>query len=280
MKNSELEKIIGLAEDYRNGIITESDYYDQVDHQLMLAFSDFNREYFGSKMWRKETQDTFQEGYKAWLRGEKTEKFGDGNTLFELIKYMNIPLEYYSTVPDNIKVPFVFIINSTTDGKRTPVWTVPYRCINDGGMFSDNDPAGKEYVLSNTIGLKTNLKVLSCRPGSSREIMDPENRMKLAEKKEKADNAKKTKVYVCTGNIEGYTAKERKDGQKEALIYIFRYEDDQVINMTLYPSKQDEEALHSYPLWKEYYEWLDAKNELKKKAIMAFKDRKEEFRNS
>lgn len=272
MKDNALDKIIGWAEECREGSITESKYYDLTSNEFEKAFSEFIDAKFGKVLWREEYLTVFEDGYKAWLRGEKTAKLGNDNPFFELVRALNMPLEYFSCVPSNIAYPPVVKLTCTQNGIEYDVWTIFYKCVDDGGLFSDNKPEGKTYILNNTIGIKANLNVISTRPGTSWDALDPENRSKEFTGKDKNANSKKATVYVCMGYIEGITARKRE--HENAFIYVYNYEGNPVKDIVVYSSKEDDEAtLRSFPKWKDYFDWLDAKKAMKRKSIMEFKEK-------
>ena len=263
-----LAVITGLAEDFRNGLVTEADYIESAERQLSRAFNDFTKTNFGRPGWHREFEPVFEEGYNAWLRGEKTEKFGDGNSFFELIKELGIPCEHYRCVPENIKFPTMSESGYKDGGEKSVIWYIFWKTVEDGGLFTDKDPDGKEFVLTNTDGLKAKLKVLSTKPCTEWDRLDPEDRTKFFSGKEILENVKRGTMYVCTGSIEEYTSGE------STKIFAFNIEKDNLNELVIYPSDEDIKAIRSNPLWTEYYEWFDAKQKQRREYLMAFADRK------
>ena len=271
-----LDVINGLVEDYKNGFLTESDYLDLAFVAFQDAFDVFRKEYANEKYrWSEEDMTDFEDGYEAWLDGEVTEKYGFGCDFFKFMKAVDLPYEALEPLPIGIMPPKRTMTVTKKPDCYECIWNLSYRCVDDDGMFMDEDPVGNTYVLSDEMDCEAVLTVKSVKTTDNYAFLHPRDQTPRTDK----DKIKYMTEFACTGYIEGYTAKRRRTSgrEDEPYIYVYYHEDYSdcggVYFITVYPANEDEDAIRSFPLWQDFFDWLDNKNALIRRTFRRYKNK-------
>ncbi len=284
-ERSPLEAINSLVDDFYMGFLTERDYCDLAFVTFHDYFAAFRKKYVTERRpWTEDDLTDLEEGYDAWIRGEETEKYGSGDPFFELLEEADIPFEVLEPIPAGMSVPDRLISYIKAGESITCLWQINFACEYDDGMFSDDDPVGNTYELTDAFGHEAVLKVLGVKAVDEYTFSDP-RRSVPGKKKDDADPADPGMTeYACTGSVEGYTAGKRKHtgsssgGPEEANIYVYHSMDCDsnggLSPITILPGLEDELAMRSYAEWKQYFDWLDNKNYSLRQALKRYKDKK------
>jgi len=230
-----------LCQMCRRGLMAQNDYfYGLFNEEIKKGFYTYlsNKRIcmrFSNDNWAEFLEDysLFQEGKepcsssgKPWLVYEDDwTAVGvlDKMRFFKLIEAFCMPPEYFKPAPAGCAEPkrrFKMYGN----GMSGYVW---FNLNDDGGLYSCEDPVGKDYILTDETGLRAFIFI--DRKGNKGELhnhMDP--------------------LYVGHGTIEGYTSSRSRK------IYISeRYKDE--VSFWLIVDNDDREAIYRFPLWKSYH---------------------------
>lgn len=276
-----LANINGLIDDCENGFITEIEYCDYAYRLFQDAVEEYEKEYALEKYhWTDEDVSILEDGYYSWLDGEITEEFGSGNEFFEVLKELDCPCELLDPVPVGMECPRRTIAYTKTPEGYYCMWYVNFRCVDDDGLLSEDDPVGQTFVLTNEMGLEAELKVLNVRQVHKLEVTYDRRVPGGGKKLDVSDEDENETEYACIGYIEGYTSKkryfrpDRSERPEDAYIFVYADASSVIYAMKVYPVMDDEYAIGGYPLWKEYFEWLDNKNRSIRYVLLRYKDRR------
>lgn len=276
-----LDRINSLIEAWDSGFITESEYCDKAVDLFEKTFMEYQKEFAEHKYrWTDDDMRVLEEGFEAWMNGEITEKFGAGNEFFELLKALDFPREFIEPLPIGMEAPYRDIVVTRTSRRSGTMWLIRCRYVDDDGLFYDDDPIGKTFILRNIIDQETEIKVLGAHPASKLDFFSNYKVLKYDRDIDSIPDEDRVAVYECVGYLEGYTSDKRyfEDGEtaRREDAYIFVYVDQYgvIYGIKVYPVEDDETAIRSYPLWEEYFEWLDNRKPSLRKALIRYKDKR------
>jgi hypothetical protein len=276
-----LERINSLIKAWGSGFITESEYCDKAYDLFERAFIKYRDEFAERKYhWTDDDMFFLEEGFDSWLNGEITERFGTGNEFFELLKAVGFPRGFLEPLPIGLDFPYRDIIITRSSGSSEIMWLISCRYVDDDGLFYDEDPIGQTFILRNDIDQETKVKVLGAHPASKRDFYSNKKIRKTERDIDSIPDEDRVVVYECVGYIEGYTSDKRyfEDGEtakrEEAYIYVYVDQFGEIYGIKLFPVMDDETAIRSYPLWKDYFEWLDNKKLSLRNALIRYKDKR------
>ena len=169
----------------------------------------------------------------CWVPAAPQEK----DLLLQLFSALFIPAEYLKLAPPDTVCPFVYASDS-----HNPEIVIPC-VINDDGLLSHQSPAGHHFTLTDKYGLKIFLCVQS-------------------EKRDFLHHPKQPDGYwlECIGSIEGYTT----NLPRPISLYINNGE---IYRIKYQAEPEDHSLFHSYPLWQNYFRYLDHQKSTFEKMI-------------
>ncbi len=165
----------------------------------------------------------------VWLsaaegREEREASWEDRNLFFVLADAFLLPLDFFLPPPDGVKEPR---LRRRIYGTTAIPTVIDFSGGSDGGLSSDPSPAGKVFELKDRFGLRARLSVIRTEDADGR-------------------------TFLCTGTAEGYTSQRKREIRvhfKNGSLFLHTDLD-----------SDDEEALRSFPLWREYRIWLEKRN--------------------
>lgn len=240
-----------INKQYHRGILLDEELRDRFKSAFQSGFHDFikdkNLKYkFNDNSWKVfvEEYNTWKEtkclpdNDEPWLYLDKSQAGkADMISFFKLMEAFLIPVEYFKPFPDGCVIPEIYLAHSFHDAE--------YKCVrffltDDGGLFSDENPVGKTYVLVDCHNLKAELEI---REMKTKEIYH---------------NCWHISKFCGFGTIEGYTSDKKRDiyitDIKDSVIWLYleygynEYRNEYNIDA------EDELAFRNFPLWKEYHE--------------------------
>ena len=243
-------KIRKIRKDHQQGVLDESALKEKLRKVYSDAFEDFG--YYGHmsnyllgsgqecylrfiddyRLWNKGEKPCSKEG-KPWLYYNKDEEIPEGikrkdeasyldkMQFFKLMEAFRMPVERYRPAP-----------KSSPRHQRgffdKDMVTVFWK--DDEGISSDDMRIGDEITLTDRSGIKATFKVMEQRSMTMYGI--------------------KYCDYVGIGTIEGYTTSRERE-------ILIAFKDDKVDILSTIADDDDMKLFNSYPLWKEYFEYVD-----------------------
>lgn len=238
------------------GLVTINDIYREIQNELWNCFTYFRNN--GIRMTINEKSfPRFQDDYEKFIRGEEpNSKIGepwlqkeesehymtsDGYVPIHFTREVDIEdkkdyLEFYTACqyPVDYYKPFPKSDNYIEPRTHYQMYgtgvagTIEFVKANDGGLFSDDDPVGKTFTMTDYLGLKAKIEIQS-------EVTEEENAH---------DNRFVGKYHGC-GTIEGYTSERKREidisPRLGGSIYFY-----------LCVGKDDDDVMDNFPLWEEY----------------------------
>lgn len=181
---------------------------------------------------------------KAWVPASASDR---AQTL-RLMQAFHIPPEYHTPIPDNIPLPHTRVHPS--GGDLCVSTTISFKCEADGGLLECDAPCGKTFTLKNNLGLEAVITI--------KEV--------FSEPKEILHN-RAFADYRGEGYIEGYT--EMNFQRRNPELYI-RLEDGKVDRMIAFLSNEDWHVYNRFPMWQDYFHWMQFYQTMFEKAIDSF----------
>lgn len=258
---SYLDEMKHAAKAYQRGILTEDYGYRIVEdafydsfwsvlkkNHLELKLDDTNYEQF-----KKEHQIYLLKeamtnpNHVPWLYDVETAPVeaseNDQKLFFALMDYFALSASFFEPYPDETLKPNKTYVH--TYNSASVIW-IPFNCIQDSGLLNDDNPAGKAYILVNDYGLKAEVTIQEDRRTENRLGMDFDEIVLHRD----GEIAVLKAEFLATGNIEGYTAKERS-GNAEILIRLIS--PDRIGWLSFWENADDLRAHYDHPIWKEFY---------------------------
>ena len=234
---------------YKRGLESPDEVYKDFCTVLYEGFYDYLPRIGLETRFNDSTWERFTEDYDLWKRGSRlcTEtgsawllnndfveaSIHEKTVYFKLMEAYRVPLASLKPIPDHVFKPKCHFHSGSL--------IITFDLIDDGGLYLDDNPIGKEYILIDDYNLKASLQIE--RAGKYDEIhniMDPQ--------------------YVASGTIEGYTSlRSRK-------IYISEKRDNKVWFYTNM-EKDDYDIHRVFPLWKEYNEFEEERRKKREEHI-------------
>ncbi len=255
-----------IGQGYRRGFITQTDCF----YTMLGEFSDgfwaflrnnglqirinsdnygaFSKEYLA---YIKE-KDVFEKDHKPWFfklsNGAEASKEDQKLVMYMMLQYCLAP-EFFEPEPEDITDPGRVYAHGWHNGTA---YGITFRCVDDGGLLTDEDTAGKSYRLVNDLGLEAVITVKEDRRNTERRGLD------FDELIEASENGMQVMLahFLAEGYIEGYTAKERKENPD---IIIRLNGKGKVYRLAYYASPEDEKVYKDFPLWQDHFKWSDEK---------------------
>ena len=166
----------------------------------------------------------------------------DQRLVFLLMEQLDVSPSFFKPIPDNVLKPNKTYCHSYN---YCCIVSIPFDCIDDGGLLRDDNPVDKTFTLVNTLGLKAVLTIKEDRRKENYAGLDFDE---MVYKTDRGIVAKKAE-FLAEGSIEGYTTQERH-GSQEILV---RLKSPGKINSLAYSEySEDYNAFSDYPLWQEY----------------------------
>ena len=256
------------AQRYQAGRMTENDLNDEFSiilhkgffdflsyHQIELKLTEAGWERFAddNRLWKSGYMPISDDGAPWLFHNEFVEVIQPNNKktyekevaiLAERILFLRlmdayeIPMEYFFPYPDSMPHPQMSVSLFSVVGRP---FTIHFNCMDDGGLLSDPEPTGKEYILVDDLGLKAKVRITT--------VLDSENR-----------NPLRDGDFLGTGVIEGYTSSREREieivKRKGRIQYLYTVMD-----------RDDDEAFAAFPLWKDYFEHTCKKEALHRETI-------------
>ena len=243
-----------INKQYHGGCLTDDEHRDRFKNVFISGFHDFIKDKdlkykFNDNSWKVFVEEynywkeakCLPDNNKPWLYFDNSQASkADMISFFKLMEAFLISVEYFKPFPDGCIIPDLYLAHTFHNAD--------YKCVrffltDDGGLFSDENPVGKTFVLVDYHNLKSELEI--------REL-------KI---KEIYHNCWHTPKFCGFGTIEGYTSDKKREifitDIKESVVWLYLkygYNEDR----TEYNSDaEDKLAFQNFPLWKEYHEFMD-----------------------
>ena len=238
-----LEFFQKITEKYQRGLLCAQERDRCFRAELWQGFQGFLHNRGLHLRVREETWQAFQGDYRrwktrpqfftaseaAWLScGTASASSSDKRAVLQLMEAFQLSAAYFAPPPMGCTQPDIRLSAYGT-GMAGLIRFLP---VQDGGLFRQTDPVGKEYTLRDARGLKAVLRI---------EASIPE--------RERQSNNRLTPYYSAQGSVEGYTTPRKRK------ILVSLPETDGVVALDLDLDGEDLRLFYSFPLWADYHAW-------------------------
>lgn len=188
-----------------------------------------------------------------WLQEEggiaKAASEEDKRLVIRLMAEYGLTPEFFAPGPEAACRPSRTFVHGYRDAA---VYSIPFLCVDDGGLLQDEDPVGKTFELTSDLRLKAAVTIKEDRRHWKREDrnkLDFDEVIYPTGKGILVQNAD----FLAEGRIEGYTLQKRT-GDPELLIRLdpFR-QPKQIESLAYWENADDRDAFLQYPLWQEHF---------------------------
>lgn len=258
-------KLRRIGERYNNGYLTRDEWFvrmlDCYNDAYSTLFTD-NRlelrldEKSYSQFVRDHEEYTSNHGislgsdHVPWLydisEGEREAASPDQEYFLYFMDRFSVSPDFLEPPPEGMAVP----VRRQIHQYRTDcVYGIDFRCVDDGGLLSDDAPVGKTFTLKSDMGLKAVLTVREDRRHTVRKGMDFDEVVYST-----GDGMQVLMAdLLAEGCIEGYTAEER--GEHPEVLIRTGNRGENICWLAYWSSPEDEKAYRDFPLWHEYFLW-------------------------
>ncbi len=266
---------------YGKGFLTDEEYRRKMTRTFCGVFMGLFSDNMLELRLTGASYPQFVNEYEGYLKGNDTEspdhlpwlfdlQYGsceasenDRRQFFRLMETFGLAPDYFEPAPGGIPVPGLELVHRY---KSASVYSVRFRCEDNGGLLTDEDPVGRTFRMKNDLGLEAVLTVREDRRRTDRNGMDFDE---IVCRTDRGIIVAKAEL-LAEGYIEGYTARKRS-GDPQILI---RLGDGgkKVRRLAYREDRNDRAAREDHPLWREYRRWCDEKEAWRSAMLDAFFD--------